>query len=367
MSKCDLFISAAEPSGDLHGAEILKSLYPFALNIHGIAGPKMRKLGMKVHFNAEEFNVMGFYDVVISLPKLIKLYREVKKTILSLNPKIVVLIDYPGFHLRLAKGLKKAGYKGQIVQYVCPSVWAWKSSRIDTMEKHLDLLLTLFPFEPSYFENTSLKTYFVGHPLSKSISTKELYRKKDPHLVAIFPGSRKKEIVRNLPKQLRACYALKKLNPSLQFIISAADPIFIPLIKRLNRYAFEVYPPERCYMLMQKASYAIATSGTVTLELALHGVQSIVTYGLSRIDQFIATHIFNINLPYYCIVNIILGKQIFPELIGSNFTPLLLLKALKNLIDQNPSEQKENFFELKNALTHQDASIESAKQIIQLF
>ncbi|MDN3505238.1 MAG: lipid-A-disaccharide synthase [Rhabdochlamydiaceae bacterium] len=364
MNKCDLFISAAEPSGDLHGAELLKCLYPYALNIHGIAGPRMRKLGIQTHYKAEDFNVMGFFDVIKSLPKLIPLFNKVKKTILKLNPKVVLLIDYPGFHLRMAKALKKAGYKGQIIQYVCPTVWAWKKNRIQTMKQNLDLLLTLFPFEPQYFDSTPLRAHFVGHPLSKTISKKELFRNKDPHLLAIFPGSRKHEILRNLPKQLKASAALKKLHPQLKIQISVADTQLIPLINKLNIHQYETVNPDMSSTLMQNATYGIATSGTVTLELALHGVQAVVTYGLSRVDQFIATKLFNINLPFYCIVNIILGKCVYTELIGTDFTSLSLLKNLENLMHIENSN--EIFLEFKNALTDKDNSIESSQEIMKL-
>ena len=367
MHRCDLFISACEPSGDLHGAEILKSLYPYALNVHGVGGPKMRRSGMEIHFKAEEFNVMGFADVLFSLPKLVKLFKKVVKTILHLNPKLVVLIDYPGFHLKLAKTLKKKGFKGQIVQYVCPSVWAWRKNRIYSMSDNLDLLLTLFPFETQYFDQLPLKAHFVGHPLSKSISTKAIYQKKDPHLIAIFPGSRKKEIIRNLPKQVKACHALKKLYPHLKVKISIAEPSLVPLIEKLNMHKFDTVGPEMGYSLMQKASFAIATSGTVTLELALHGVATVITYGLSRLDQFIATKIFNIDLPFYCIVNIILNRCIYPELIGSEFTALSLLKELKKMVDASPFEKQRQYsLELKGALSDKDSSAESAQEIIKL-
>ena len=367
MHRCDLFISACEPSGDLHGAEILKSLYPYALNIHGVAGPKMRSIGMHTHFRAEEFNVMGFTDVVMSLPKLVKLFKKVRAKILHLNPKIVVLIDYPGFHLKMAKSLRKKGFKGKICQYVCPSVWAWRKNRIHTMSDNLDLLLTLFPFEPQYFEQTPLEAHFVGHPLSKTISSKALYQKKDPNLLAIFPGSRRKEIQRNLSIQLKACHALKKLTPSLDIQISVADPHLVPMIDKLNVYGYKLVMPEKTYALMSKASYAVATSGTVTLELALHNIAAVTTYGLSRFDQFIATKIFNINLPFYCIVNIVLNECLYPELIGTDLTPLTLLKALKKLIDTtDPEMQRENSLKLKNALTEKDSSVASAQEIIKL-
>ncbi len=362
--KCDLYISALEPSGDLHGAEILKQLYSYALNIHGAGGPKMRKQGLHCHFYAEDFNIMGFVDVLRSLPKLMRSFKQVKQTILRLNPKVVFLIDYPGFHLKLAAALRKSGYQGRIVQYVCPSVWAWKKNRIQTIADNFDTLLTLFPFEPSYFESLPIKAQFVGHPLVKTISPRSLHTSKEDNLIAIFPGSREREIVRNLPKQLQACHAIKKLHPTVKVVISLADDALAPLVEKYNKGQFQVVPHEKNHWLMERASLAVATSGTVTLELALHGVPTIVTYGLSRVDQFIATKVFGIDLPYYCIVNIVLNKELYPELIGTNFTPYSLLKSLEELIENRPPSTE--FQELKTKLSNKDAPVESCAEIMRM-
>lgn len=365
--RCDLYLSALEPSGDLHGAEILKHLYPYALSIHGAGGPKMRKQGLLAHFFAEDFNIMGFLDVAKAFPKLYRLFRQTLSTILTLNPKVVFLIDYPGFHIKLAKALRKKGYKGKIVQYVCPSVWAWKKNRIEIIASYYDVLLTLFPFEPKYFEGLPIKTRFIGHPLIKNISTQVLYKAKDENLIAIFPGSRKKEILRNLPKQIAACLALKKQHPHLKFCICAADSSMEKLIDKLNFPVFPIIPHEQIYWLMQKASLAIATSGTVTLELALHGVPTIVTYGISHLDQWIATKVLKIDLPFYCIVNIILNRPIFKELIGTNFTSASLFKELSLLYEERGKENlTQDFLKLKETLTNLDAPHESAQEIIHL-
>ena len=207
----------------------------------------------------------------------------------------------------------------------------------------------------------------MGHPLSKSISTKALYAKKDPNLLAIFPGSRKKEIMRNLPLQIEACKEIKVLYPYLNIQISVANADLLSMIKKMNTESFELVMPESSYHLMQKCTYAIATSGTVTLELALHSIAAVVTYGLSRFDQFIATKIFNINLPHYCIVNIIVGKTIYPELVGSKLTKNSLISSIKKMIETVTIEsQRADSLKLKKELTDRDASVESAQEIIKL-
>lgn len=324
MPSIDLFLIAAEPSADLHGASLIKALLAEKpdLRIAAIAGPLMRKLPIQTYFAMEQFQVMGFIDVLKAFPKLARLFFQVKKTILSLDPKAVVSIDYPGFNLRLAASLKNRGFKGKWVHYICPSVWAWGKGRIPKMAKTLDLLLTLFPFEKPFFASTSLPVEYTGHPLVSQIPKNGCRVGKQSSLLAIFPGSRKAEIKKNLPLQLAAAEILAKQIPSLRIGISIAHVALSPLIHALSsRYShLHFYEPDQKYDLMRQAKMAIATSGTVNLELALHNVPTIVNFAIRPLDQFIAQTIFRIDLPFYCIVNIIVSKQIFPEFFGSKLT-----------------------------------------------
>ena len=162
----DLFIFAGESSGDLLGSRLLSALYKHNpnLNIVGVGGPKMRAAGMECIMQTEAFEVMGFIDVFLALPSLIKKFYKVAKAILCSNPKAVLFIDYPGFNLALASYLRKKGYRNQLIHYVAPSVWAWGKKRIPKMAQTLDLLLTIFPFEATYFAHTPLAVHYVGHP-----------------------------------------------------------------------------------------------------------------------------------------------------------------------------------------------------------
>lgn len=294
-------------SGDLHGAKLIEELLAKRpnLNIGAVAGPKMRALPIHSFFSMENLQVMGFIDVILALPKIIKQFFAIRKKILELNPKAVVLIDYPGFHLRLERSLRRKGYRGKLIHMVCPTVWAWNKQWIPRMAETLDLLLAFFPFEKECFAHTKLPVRYVGHPLTvpvASFTPSDLYN-TNQKILAIFPGSRKAEIARNLPLQLAAAQKLQKLDPSLRIEISrATDPV------------------EKNYDLMRASHLAIATSGTVTLELALHGTPTVVNYAIRPIDRFIAQKIFRIDLPFYCIANIIVNKSVFPELFGPHFT-----------------------------------------------
>src|SRR3990167_4995403 len=163
----DIFMVAGEVSGDKLGGTLVESILKKQkdLELIGIGGPEMRAHGLFPIIPMEELQVMGFIDVIKHLPRLFKIFRRTVQTILDLNPKVVVTIDYPGFNLRLAKKLRKKGYQGKICHVVCPSVWAWGKKRIQTLADNYDLLLTLLPFEKPLFGKTSLRVEYIGHPL----------------------------------------------------------------------------------------------------------------------------------------------------------------------------------------------------------
>jgi lipid-A-disaccharide synthase len=346
-----IFLSAGELSGDLYGAKLIEELLKIHphLKIAAVAGPRMRDFPIETHFRTEDLLVMGFIDVLRSLPKLLKQFFAIRNRILQLNPKAVIFIDYPGLHLRLARSLRKKGYKGKIIHFICPTVWAWGKKRIPLMAKHLDLLLTLFPFEKQCFADTSLPVHYVGHPLIKAIPPNASPRKK---IIALFPGSRKTEIERNLPLQLAVARRLQKIDPTLEIALSKTHfPLSIPDVR--------IFPLEQNYELMRTAHIALATSGTVTLELALHKTPTVVTFAVKPLDCFIVQKILRINLPFYCIVNIIAQKQIFPELFGPNLTEDQLFFWARELL-QRPEACLAGCEEVRQLLGEKDAIREAA-------
>lgn len=367
---CDLFVFAGEKSADLHGEKLLQALYAQNpnLKISGVGGPKMRAQGMDCIMNMEEFQVMGFIDVLLALPKLIRQFYFVARQILRLKPKAVITIDYPGFNLRMAQHLRKKRFKGKLVHFICPSVWAWGKKRIPKMENNLDLLLSILPFEKKLFSR--LKVVYVGHPLVERIKQylyKDFKFPKEKKLLALFPGSRKKEIERNLPYYLDVC----KQHPKFQAAISVSDERYRPLILEImKKKGFEnvlLVPGEYSYELMNAAHLAIAKSGTVTLELALHRVPTVVTYGVTYLDKIIAYDILRIRLPFYCLVNIIAQKEVFPELIGPNFTMRALKDKLSELMDPGNREKIESeCAKLIDLLGEKDTAAEAATEILKL-
>jgi len=253
--------------------------------------------------------------------------------------------------------LRKSGYLGKQIHYICPTVWAWGKGRIPKMEKSLDLLLTLLPFEPSCFKHTSLRAEYVGHPLTEPIGNFQpdsSFRKRfgfgeSDKILALFPGSRKAEVERNLPLMLRT--AEKIDDPQLRVVVS------------------QDLPSEENYNLMRNAHLALAKSGTVTLELALHKTPTVVQYAIKPFDVFLATKVFRIDLPHYSLPNLILQKEVFPELFGPRLTEEAHAQAAKELWFEEDKRRAviAGCEELWNALGNRPASQTVAERILQVF
>lgn len=381
-----IFIFAGELSGDMHGSRLLKALRKHAENLQavGVVGPELRQQGIDPVLRMEDFSVMGFSDVVWSLPKLLKKFNRIRDYILEKSPELAIFIDSPSFSLRMARVLRKRGYKGKLVQYISPTVWAWGKHRIQEMANTLDLLLTIYPFEKAYFSDTKLRVEYVGNPLLEMMSQynydpnwKTLFGLKNTeHLIGLFPGSRSGEIRRNLPKQLEAAKLIQKQHSEATFAISCAHEDNMPLVQEIlnesrlqhNREVFFI-PKSYSYDLMRSCRSAIAKSGTVTLELALHQCPTVVVYELTLLNRLIAKYALKVNLPHYCIVNILAEKRIFPELIERGFSPENLHRHLDSLHNNGLIRESclSDCTQLKDILKGDDASERAAKAIANLF
>lgn len=319
----------------------------------------------------EELQVMGFQDVALALPRILRRFSRIRSEILRLNPAAVLCIDYPGFNLRLERSLRKSGYQGKLIHAVCPSVWAWGKKRIPMMARQLDLLLTLFPFEQDCFAKTGLAVTYIGHPLVSKIGayipSPDFHARYglDPNrpLLALFPGSRSSVIERNLPLQLGAAQELQASFPDLQIALSIAHPERRSQLLSLAKTA-ALIEPESSYDLMRAARLALATSGTVTLELALFDTPAVVNYALRPLDRFLAEWIFQIRLPHYCIVNILAKRQVYPELIGPYLTVASLTEQAKNLWQESDACVR-GCREVRALLGNCDAATAGAERILR--
>ncbi|MFZ0565855.1 MAG: lipid-A-disaccharide synthase [Chlamydiales bacterium] len=361
MTTKKLFLFAGEQSGDLLGAQLIQAIKSYApsLQLEGVGGSQMQTCGMEDRI--DRFQVMGFSDVLKALPRLYQELNRLKKDILKRSPDAVVFIDYPDFSMRLARALRKQGYRGKLIHYVCPSVWAWRKNRIETLAKTLDLLLTILPFEPALFSHTSLTATYVGHPLIAAIdhySYRPNWKKNSDErpILALFPGSRPHEIALNLPLQLKAAL------DDHQIAISVARPDLEKMIKKIAPSNALLVPAADRYELMHEASMALATSGTVVLELGLHQVPTVVTYKMAPLNYLLGRYIFRIHLPYYTLVNLICQKEVYPEFIHRKICSDKISQALKKL-KKNENSCRLACQELKKVLLAQDASLEAARAI----
>lgn len=349
-TKRNFFFIAGEASGDRHGGLIIDALKKIdpSIRFTGVGGGHMIQAGLSPFLTLEPFEVMGLRDVIFALPRLSRLFRQVRQEILDQNPDAVVLIDYPGFNLRLAASLRKKGYKGKIFYYISPTVWAHSPKRTEVLAKHVDHLFTLFPFEKQCYAHTSLPVTYVGHPLAQEVrmhQPKDDWRNevgisKEAVILGVFPGSRPGEIARNLKNQLQAIEQLQQAYPETIVAVSCASPHLAPLLKKgLEGRKVVLMPSKYSYELMRESRVAIAVSGTVNLELALHKTPTVVVYAIGLVASLYAGLVLRLMLPYFSIVNILSGRELFPEFIRKGFRKNKVAKELEELFAMGPKRQ----------------------------
>ena len=321
-----IFFFAGEQSADALGSHLVSIAKKNNYTCVGIGGALMASAGLEIIDTIDNFQIMGFLSVLKNLPTVIYNFFKIRKLILTHQPDFVIFIDYPGLSLKLAPSLKKHGFKGKIVQYVCPSIWAWKNHRKKTLETYFDILFTLFDFEAQLFIKSKLKTYWCGHPFSLS----QTETNKKSHII-IYPGSRASVIKNNLPVQIEAAKFLSK-ETNLPVGVSCSSLNNLELIKKITKNELPIFSNGDEKNLTK---VAIATSGTITIELALREIPTAVTYKVPRIDGLIAKYFFGLNLPFYCIVNILLNKEIYKEFIGLHLDSKKIYEYLRLKINSD--------------------------------
>lgn len=346
-----VFFFSGETSGDRIAAQIMqqwKTKNP-QLQFIGVGGTHSLQAGLHLIDTISSFQIMGFSQVIQQLPHLLSKFFRIKNQILEHNPKAVVFVDSPDFSLRMAKSLRKSGYKGKIIQVVAPTVWAWRSNRRNDIFRHFDLLLTLFAFELPYFTHPTFPTVWMGHPMCQQIGYPASDLIKIP-LLALFPGSRPEEIRRNLPIQLQGAALFAQQHPGMNLAISVAETSYQALIEEIlaahriqaaQSPSITLFSFEERFAIMRAASLAIAKSGTVTLELALFEVPTVVTYKVSLLNRFLAKYVYTITTPYFALCNILKKKELFPELITQPPTAEDICTALSRNMHSAPHIREE--------------------------
>ncbi len=366
------YIIAGEASGDLHGSNLVKELKKIdaACTIKGWGGDLMQLAGVNLVKHYRELAFMGFTEVILNLNTILKNLSFCRKDITAFNPDVVILVDYPGFNLRIAEWAKQQDYK--TVFYISPQVWAWKESRVPKMKKYIDLMLVILPFEKKYYDKRwNWQVTYVGHPLVNVIecfknkaSVLSLPISNNNDIVAILPGSRKQEILIKLPIMLRAT---RDFN-NTQFIVAKASSLDDDFYdKLLQDYPEVLSVRSETYALLNISKAAMVTSGTATLETALFGVPQVVCYKGGNISYQIAKRL--IKVKYISLVNLIMDKPVVKELIQHDLTEANLVMELKELLN-NPERQstiQRDYSELKEILSAGGNASQHAAEIIARF
>jgi lipid-A-disaccharide synthase len=333
-----VFIIAGEVSGDTHGAGLLRELKILdpELKVVGLGGPKMCEVaGEGIEDWVETAGVVGLWEVL----KMYRYFKEkmdaVLDSILDQKPEGVILVDYPGFNLRLAKSLRTAGYTGRILYYISPQVWAWKKGRVKTMAKVLDLMICIFPFEKEFYEKSGLRTEFSGHPMVDRVVTLRRDWKRESGLVGWFPGSRLNEVRRLFPLMMDAAKLIHQAEPSARFAVSAANETLAGFMREMADThgmpeAKRWIETGTVYDLMQRAEAGAVASGTATLEAACFGLPYALVYNVSWPTYVVGKLV--VKIKHLGIVNILAKREVVRELVQGNLSAASLAGAMLEML-----------------------------------
>lgn len=366
------YIIAGEASGDLHASNLLAALKKKDDNAEFRAwgGDLMRNQGAVLVKHYRHMAFMGFVEVVANLHKVLGNINECKADMLRYQPDVVILVDYPGFNLRIAKFAHNKGMK--VCYYISPQVWAWKRHRVKKIKKYVDEMLVILPFEERFYNEYGVKATFVGHPLLDELSKlkspsrlhfihrNDLSEKKE--IIALLPGSRKQEVERMLGTMLRVIPHF----PQYQFVIAGVPSLDKNLYLRMIGETDARLIENQTYELLQNASAALVTSGTATLETALLSVPEVVCYKANRLSYLIAKNL--IRVKYISLVNLVMDKEVVKELIQYDFNEENLVRELESLL-RDPKRQRgilEDLDALKHRLGNAGASEKAADVIINM-
>ncbi len=338
-----ILISAGEASGDVHAAAVTKELRRLDPKgeVFGMGGDALRSAGGEVLFDIKEHGVMGFTEVIAKLPALFKLRSAFAEVMDERKPDVLVIVDYPGFNMKLAALAKKKGIP--VVNYIAPSAWAWRKGRAKTVARLVDKVACIFPFEYDVYKEAGAPAVFVGHPLldivkpelSREEALAYFHKQQDRKLLVLLPGSRLMEIEKMLPTLLAAAKLIKEeLQGAADLLLPRAATIPKELLERhIAAAGVDVKIVEdHSYDLFSVADLALATSGTVTLEAALCGLGSVIVYKASPFSAFIAKLV--LNIPHIGLPNIVAGRQVLPELLQDDFTPAKVAQAALDLLTE---------------------------------
>ena len=370
-----LMIITGEVSGDLIGASLikeLKSLNP-DLTISGIGGDRMKEAGMNLIYHTDQMAFLGFVEVIKHLPFIHSVQKKLLNTIQSEKINCVVLIDYPGFNLSIAKKLNRLGIK--VIYYVSPQIWAWAKGRVKKVKKYVNKMLVVFSFEVDFYKKENVDVKYVGHPLVKRIkqhkflNKEELYSKfnleKGKEILLVLPGSRKQEVKEIFPEVIKAGLVLaNKFN--LQVVVARSKNIDEKLLLDLSNSTKFTTVADYNYELMKYSRFGIIKSGTSTLEAGFFALPMLVVYKTSPLTFLIGKRL--VKLDRIGMVNILLDEMVIPELIQNDANAINIVEAASNILSDNHSYEKIKLKlgKVQELLGDEGASKKAANSILEI-
>jgi lipid-A-disaccharide synthase len=326
------FVIAGEASGDLHGSNLIAQIKVLDANatIHCWGGDLMKANGANVLKHIEHLAFMGFVEVLKNLKTILANFKLCKKQISDFQPDVIVLIDYPGFNLRMAKWGKQNGYK--IIYYISPQIWAWKENRVHQIKKFVDTMICILPFEKQFYNKHNMPIQYVGHPLVQVIENYKASHQKiinSKKIIALLPGSRLQEIKEKLPILL----SIVDHFAEYEFVIAQSPTLPVSAYESIIGSRKIKLVQGETYSILHQAFAAIVTSGTATLETALFGVPQVVCYKGNAISYAIGKRL--IKVPFISLVNLISGKKVVAELIQNDLNTNNLIAAVQQILVSN--------------------------------
>ena len=357
------YIIAGEASGDLHGSNLIKELKKLDNDsvIRSWGGDKMQAAGSILVKHYRNLAFMGFAEVVKNLPAIFKNLSFCRKDISGFRPDVLILIDYPGFNMRIAKWAHQ--HKFKVVWYISPQIWAWKEKRVHALKRDTHKMLVILPFEKEFYKKYNYNVEYVGHPLAEVILDwqKKNSEIKKENVIALLPGSREQEIQKKLPVMLQ----VSAFFPEYRFTVAKApgvpDNFYESLMKS---YSNTEAVSDETYELLARSKAALVTSGTATLETALFGVPEIVCYKAGRISYEIGKRL--IKIKFISLVNLIMNREVVKELIQDDMNVKNIVEELKQLLTKGYKAEKlqKDYGDLKALLTEGgNASAKAAQSI----
>lgn len=374
-----IYISTGEVSGEQHAAGLTRACARLCPDTRftAMGSGILREAGVEIAIDSSRIKVMGFVAIVRHLPAIWEAFRQTLRHVETTRPDAVVLVDYPGFHLRLAKALKKRFPSLPVIYYITPQVWAWHRSRVKTIRACVDHCLCILPFEPAFFQSNGVSAEYVGSPVADAVRGVErgavrrlLGLADDARLVSIFPGSRRKEIQYLLPPMVDAARLLRERVPGLAFAMAAAPgydaadlgrycpiPEWLPVLEGRGRE------------MLADSVFCIAKSGTTTLEAALLGCPLLMAYAGDWLSAIIARAIvrFSPHMKHYSLPNIIAGREVIPEFLQEDCTgEKFAAFAGKMLSDAEAYEKmRRDLDEVRRAVGDRDAAATAAQALMR--